>query len=371
MKVGIDIRDLKIAQTGAKTYLSELANAWQKLPNAQIVLLDTHYNVYKGNHKILKAIEHIRFFWWKQFQLPRLAVQQNCTHLFCTDFFLPYYKKWNGITLKTIAVLHDAFFWESPEHYNPIWLKLFHLVGVPAAKKADLLIVPTAFAKQRILHFENFDSSKILVVHEAAKTLPLLTEPQKQLATLAPELVGQSYFLHVGVLEKRKNIVTLLEAFALVQAKHPDFKLVLVGNTPVKKNLNDEPTINATINRLQLKNSIVRLGYLDAANLASIYQCAFAYVFPSLNEGFGLPVLEAFNAGLPIICANNSALPEVAGDAALYFDPTNATALANSMQQMIQDPTLKQSLIQKGKARLANFSWNKAAIEIQFALAAL
>ena len=371
MRVGIDIRDLRIAQTGAKTYLSELSKAWEALPNANIVLLDTHQKVYKGSNKLLKAVEHLRFFWWKQFQLPRLAVKNNCTHLFCTDFFLPFFKKWNGRQLKTVAVLHDAFFWESPEHYNTIWLQLFHLIGVPAAKKANLLIVPTAFAKSRILHFENFYAHQLLVVHEAAKTLPLLSNPVTQLANVAPSLVGLPYFLHVGVLEKRKNITTLLEAFALVHKNNPSFKLVLVGNTPVKDKLNDAPSIDATINRLQIKEAIVRLGYLDAENLASIYQSAFGYVFPSLNEGFGLPVLEAFNAGIPVICSNNSALPEVAGDAALYFDPMNVTQLAQVMQQIISDATLKQSLIQEGKQRLAQFAWTKAAAEIQTALAQL
>jgi glycosyltransferase involved in cell wall biosynthesis len=371
MKVGIDIRDLRIAQTGAKTYLSELAKAWQNLPNANIVFLDTRRKVYKGNNKLLKAIEHIRFFWWKQITLPRLAVKNNCTHLFCTDFFLPYYKKWNRKSLKTIAVLHDAFFWESPEHYNAIWLKLFHLIGVPAAKKANLLIVPTQYAKDRILNFENFAPEKLLVVHEAAKTLPLLTEPEKHLTGLAPSLIGQKYFLHVGVFEKRKNILTLLEAFAWVYKNNPSIKLGLVGNTPVKEKLNDEPNINACIKNLQIENGVVRLGYLDAANLASIYQCAFAYVFPSFNEGFGLPVLEAFNAGLPIICANNSALPEVAGEAALYFDPNKAMDLAACMQNLISDNSLRLDLQEKAKERVKQFSWTKAADEINAALTLL
>jgi glycosyltransferase involved in cell wall biosynthesis len=306
--------------------------------------------------------------WWKQYQLPKAALRNQCTHLLCADFFVPYKKSWKGSELKTIAVLHDAFFWESPEHYNSIWLKLFHFIGVPAAKKADLLIVPTQYAKQRILHFENFVSDKLLVVHEAAKILPLLTDPQTQLAQIAPALVGQKYFLHVGVLEKRKNITTLLEAFAIIHQNNPDLKLVLVGNTPVKQKLNDAPNINACIERLHLETAVIRLGYLDADNLASIYQLAFAYVFPSLNEGFGLPVLEAFDAGLPVLCANNSALPEVAGDAALYFNPYDANELANTMEHFIADTSLQQDLKIKAKNRVTQFSWNKAAQAIQDAL---
>ena len=371
MKLGIDTRPLKFAQTGLKTYLSELVNEWNNTNQLKVVLLAPTNPVYIGNNKFKKIGEHIRFMWWKQFKLPKLAAQNNCTHLFCADFFVPYKKIWNGNTLKTIAVLHDAFFWESPEHYNTIWLKLFHCIGVPAAKKADLIIVPTQYAQKRILDFENFDASKIVVVKEAAKILPLVLNPEPQLATIAPSLIGQQYFLHVGVLEKRKNITTLLEAFAQVVKTNPHFKLVLVGNTPVKNKLNDAPNINSVMDRLQLNHSVVQLGYLDAENLASIYQSAFAYVFPSLNEGFGLPVLEAFNAGLPIICANNSALPEVAADAALYFDPKDANALSVQMQELISNTTLRQQLIQKGKTRLAEFSWSKAAKEIQAAMEVL
>jgi glycosyltransferase involved in cell wall biosynthesis len=371
MKLGIDTRPLKFAQTGLKTYLSELVKEWNNNHQLNIVLLESNSSVYNGNNKFRKIWEHICFMWWKQYQLPKTAAKNNCTHLFCADFFVPYKKKWKGSMLKTVAVLHDAFFWESPEHYNTLWLKIFHGIGVPAAKKADLIIVPSVYAQNRILDFENFDASKIVVVHEAAKSLPLLSNPETQLASIAPSLVGQQYFLHVGVLEKRKNIITLLEAFALVAKNNPNLKLVLVGNTPVKEKLNDAPNIEEAIDRLQLNNSIVRLGYLDAENLASIYQCAFAYVFPSLNEGFGLPVLEAFNAGLPIICSNNSALPEVAREAALYFDPYDKNALCFQMQQLIADPTLRRALEQKGKQRLSQFSWLKAAKEIQAAMEVL
>lgn len=368
MKIAIDIRPLMSAKTGLKTYLVELIKAWEMLPNSNIILISPAKNPYSGNNSFLKTIEHISFFWWKQFQLPRLALKNNCTHLFCADFFVPFKIKWISKDLKTIAVLHDAFFWETPEHYNTIWLKIFHLIGVPAAKKADLLISPTQFAKNKILFYENFNPNKILVVHEAAKTLPILKDPALRLMLIAPKLNPQKYFLHVGVLEKRKNITKLIEAFSEIYKTYPDYKLVLVGNKSVKKNLDDESNIIATISRLNLNSAILILGYLESEDLACIYQCAFAYVLPSLNEGFGLPVLESFNAGLPLICANNSALPEVAGDAAIYFDPSSTLEIRNSIQNLIDDPSLVATLKEKGKNRLSQFSWTTAANTIQNAL---
>ncbi len=350
--LGVDIRDLRIAQTGARTYLTELLQQWQSMPSLNLVVLDTQYKVYTGKNKWWKLMEHLRFIWWKQIQLPILAKRKGVTHLFCSDFFVPYWKR----GLKTIAVLHDAFFWESPEHYHPLWLSLFHYLGVPAAKKADLLIVPTEAAKKAILAKEDFDDSKIKVVWEANKTFVN--------TKILPNKITSPYFLHVGVLEKRKNLVRLVKAFAKVHAQYPAYKLVLVGNTPVKFSLNDAPAIDQAIQSLGLQDSVIQLGYLEADVLASIYHHAFAYCLSSLNEGFGLPILEAFYFKLPLISAKTSALPEVAGDAALFVDPLNENEMAEAMIQLIDQPSLKQELINKGQQRLSLFSWQKSAQEI-------
>ena len=172
-------------------------------------------------------------------------------------------------------------------------------------------------------------------------------------------------FLHVALPEIDFEDIELQVNFLGHDISAPLFISGMTGG------INDAVNINRSIHQLKIEHAIVRLGYLEAEQLASIYQCAFAYVFPSFNEGFGLPVLEAFNAGLPVICANNSALPEVAADAALYFDPNNTADLAACMQSMIEDAQLRQELIEKGKLRLSQFSWNKAALEIEAALALL
>jgi glycosyltransferase involved in cell wall biosynthesis len=350
--LGVDTRDIRIAQTGARTYLTELVHAWEQQLNVQLVLLDNARSVYRGKNKALKLIEHLRFFWWKQIQLPLLARRKGVTHLFCSDFFLPYFK----IGLKTIAVLHDAFFWESPEHYHPLWLQLFHCIGVPAAKKANLLIVPTEHAKKSILKQENFEANKMKVVLEAAKSFH---HPK-----IGPRPIVAPYFLHVGVLEKRKNLVRLITAFAQLHAKYPNYKLVLVGNTPVKSLLNDAPAIEKAIVSHGLEEAVVLLGYLETDALATVYTHAFAYCLPSLNEGFGLPILEAFHFNLPLICANTSALPEVAGDAALFVDPYDTVSISSAMLQLVENPHLLAELVQKGQARQLRFSWPKAAQEI-------
>lgn len=367
IKVGIDIRDLRIAQTGAKTYLTELIKAWESMPNASLVLIDNHLKVYRGSSKLLKIIEHIRFQWWKQIQLPFMAKQNGCTHLICTDFFVPYFKG----HLKTIAVLHDAFFWESPEHYNALWLQLFHFIGVPAAKKANLLVVPSNYVKQRILHNENFNPTKLVVVYEAAKKYD--KKQTEAIEKSESSLLAKSsapYFLHIGVLEKRKNLPVLIKAFSIILKTYPQYELVLAGNTSVKKQLNDAPAIMAAIQEEQLSEKVKLVGYVNRSAAATLYENAFAYVFPSLNEGFGLPLVEAFSFGLPVICSNSSALPEIAADAALLVNMNeadnidNINSLAAAMIKLIEEGDLRKQLKEKGLERNKDFSWEQTATQI-------
>jgi len=114
----------------------------------------------------------------------------------------------------------------------------------------------------------------------------------------------------------------------------------------------------------ELKDKIILTGYLDRGNLLTMYKNAFMYVFPSINEGFGLPILEAFKFQLPLLIANNTCMPEVAGDAAIGFDPYHVDDLVNQLNRLIQDEQLRTELIQKGNARLLDFDWKKSCDQL-------
>ena len=143
-----------------------------------------------------------------------------------------------------------------------------------------------------------------------------------------------------------------------------NYKLVLVGTGNNKKDSDDTAAIHASIAALNLSNHVICTGYLPDDALAKWYAGASLYVFPSYNEGFGLPVLEAFENSIPVLVANNSCLPEVGGDAVLSFDPNDVNELASLMQQVLTDSHLQESLKEKGKKRLAYFSWEKASKEL-------
>lgn len=358
LTIGVDIRDLRIAKTGSKTYLEEI---YFQLKNndyeCKFIYFDTIIPVYTGKYKIFKILEHIRFFFWKQLILPILAVFNKCDILFCTDYFVPYFSP----GFKTIAVFYDAFFYEYPGHYNKYWLKLYKSIGIASAKRAEYIITITEYSKRRISHFTGIDLNKIIAIHLAPKN-GAVAEPAPG---YKPKNLNSKFILHVGTLEKRKNLIRLIEAFALlIKAGHDDYSLVLVGQPSPKEDMDDSKAIDDLIARLGLQQKIHLTGYASDDDLAYFYKFASLYVFPSLNEGFGLPVLEAFHHQLPVLVADNTCLPEVGGDAVLTFNPFDVEDIRAKIEAVINDPLLRKNLIEKGNARLKLFSWERNAAEL-------
>lgn len=356
--IGIDTRDLKIAKTGAHTYLSELCKTIQNSRadlQFDYVFLDTCLPIYTGTNKFGKLWEQLNYIIWKQITLPIKAWQKGCSLVFCTDYFVPYMH----LGFSTVPVFHDAFFWEYPTHYNRFWLGLFKTLGVTAAKKSSAVVTVTSYAKDQIAKYSGIDAAKIIPIHIGPKSS--IAEPQLSTATNNYEhLLNKKYILHVGTIEKRKNLATLITAFELLLQNNPqDLHLVIVGQKSNKPTLQDDAIFEMLAASSQLKEHVVFTGYLSDNQTATLYKNAALYVFPSINEGFGIPILEAFAHKVPVLVSNNSCLPEVADNAAITFDPTNPTALSKLIEQTLNDSALIQSLQQRGTERLTHFSWRK------------
>jgi glycosyltransferase involved in cell wall biosynthesis len=365
--IGIDTRDLKIAKTGAHTYLGELCKTIQNNRadlQFDYVFIDTCLPIYTGNNKIGKLWEQLNYLIWKQITLPIKAWQKGCSLVFCTDYFVPYIH----LGFSTVPVFHDAFFWEYPTHYNKFWLGLFNTIGVSAAEKASAIVTVTNYAKQQIAKHSGIDAAKIIPIHIGPKSS--IVEPQQNTAINNYEhLLNKKYILHVGTIEKRKNLATLITAFeGLLQNNPQEIYLVIVGQKSNKPTLQDDAIFELVAASSLLKKHVVFTGYLSDNQTATLYKHAALYVFPSINEGFGIPILEAFAHRVPVLVSNNSCLPEVADNAAITFDPTNPNALSKLMAQTLNDPALIQSLQQRGTERLKHFSWRKTldALEAVF-----
>jgi glycosyltransferase involved in cell wall biosynthesis len=355
IKIALDCRDINIATTGTHTYLSELITAFNKQHSNQVsfVFIKPFIGVMPGNNAFAKLIRHFQFIFYKQITLPLLTFINGASVLICTDYVAPVFTP----GFKTIVVFHDAFFWEYPLHYSAGWLRMFKAVALAGAKKSMAVIAPSEYAKKQIALHTGINPDHIKVVYEAPKTFAQITSQTNSQPQSSPQ-ISAPYFLHVGTLAKHKNLPQLIEAFAKLD-KH--LKLVLVGGAPSSVHNSDVPNIKAAIQKHNLQNQVVLTGYLSNSEVANWYANALGYVFPSYNEGFGLPVLEAMQYKLPIIAANNTCLPEIAQGGALYFDPSNTDQLAVQMQAIVTNTPAVTATLDAQPAVLQQFSWDKAA----------
>ena len=364
-KIGIDIRDLKIAKTGAHTYLSELCKAIKNSEQDlqfEYVFLDSRLPVYTGSSKIGKLREQVNYIFWKQVTLPIKACLNGCKLVFCTDYFVPYMHL--GFT--TVPVFHDAFFWEYPAHYNKYWLWFFNTVGISAAKKSSTIVTVTNYAKDQIAKYSGIDTTKIVPIHIGPKSSIAENEFSAVVDHSIEPLLSKKYILHVGTIEKRKNLTTLLTAFELLLQNNPqDLYIIIVGQKSNKPTLKDDAVFEMVAASSLLKERVIFTGFLTDSQTATLYKHAALYVFPSINEGFGIPILEAFAHRGPVLVSNNSCLAEVAGNAAIGFDPYNPDALSTLIAETLQDQALLESLQQKGTERLTHFTWGKTLTALE------
>jgi len=359
-KVLIDIYYLHVAQTGIKTYTETLC---------QQVLADDgedfEFIISPDPEKIRKSkfykgktprwknlLFQVQYFLRKQLVLPFLSYRHKADVVFCPDIMIPLWGRG-----KRVSVIHDAFFWESPEHYHPLWLKYYLSFLIRGLGKKGQVVTITDFSKDRLRnHLE--PNTKINVAWPSSNLASLTIENQ------LPDLVESPYFLHVGVLEKRKNLSLLIEAFAQFTQEQPKYKLVLVGQRGPRKTLDDHDDLLFLIQKLYLQDRVILTGHVEFNTLQSYYKHATGYVFPSNNEGFGLPVLEAFAYGLPVIITPQGALMEVGGDAVLIAE-ANPKDLAEKMLLLSQDENLRDKLSQAGSDRLKEFTPEKFFISLK------
>jgi glycosyltransferase involved in cell wall biosynthesis len=236
---------------------------------------------------------------------------------------------------RTVTTFHDLFVLTG-DYSTPEFRRRFAEQARRAAAESDRIIAVSAFTAAQVEQLLGVDRSRIRVVHHGVRIPP------------ASHLLREKVVLHVGAIQKRKNIDRLIEAFQSVPA---DWRLVLAGSSGFGG--------EAILSRIR-DSRVSALGYVSAAELAGWYARAMVLAFPSLDEGFGIPVLEAMAAGVPVITSDRSALAEVAGDAALRVDPESVEQLTEALRRMVTDAVLREDLARKGLARAQAFTWRKA-----------
>ncbi len=261
-----------------------------------------------------------------------------------------------AVASKTVVTVHDL----APLH-NPMWIKegsrrLFEQ-KLPAIVAADAIIAVSWYTKDDVVRRLGVDPAKITVVYEGASADFF---PDTGSAAVAALVGAGRYVLCVGEIQPRKNIPTLIAAFGAIANSFPDVQLVIVGRA---RNAFERQRIVSSINDSGLANRVSMLGYVDTDMLRKLYSGAWCVVYPSLLEGFGLPVLEALACGAPVVVADSSSLPEVAGNAGMVFDPHSVTALAEVLRRVLGDAALRSRLAAEALPQAARFSWQQAAHE--------
>jgi glycosyltransferase involved in cell wall biosynthesis len=266
----------------------------------------------------------------------------------------------------TVITIHDMTLWLLPKYHNGLRLLSMRPFIPVAARQAAAIVAVSRATKEDVVRILRVPPEKVHVIYEAPAASFHPMDEETALNTVrqgrSPEgapLRGlpERFALYVGTIEPRKNLVRLLHAFAqLWHGGVVPHKLVFVGQRGWK----DEPVFRA-VEKLELQQAVLFLGYVPREILIALYNLAEALVFPSLYEGFGLPVVEAMACGTPVITSRNGSLDEISGEAAEFVEPTSIESIAEALRRVLNDPARQVELSHQGLAQSSRYSWAVAA----------
>src|SRR3954454_3170856 len=278
-------------------------------------------------------------------------------------FHAPHYILPAGVRAHSVVTIHDCIHLMFPQYLpNRVAYTYARMAMWSAARRSDCILTVSQASKRDILHFFAVPPEQIEVIYNAIDER-FSVEPHEDAIARVRERyqLDQRFVLYVGNIKPHKNLVRLIEAFAaLRQGELDDLKLLIIGDEISKL-----PALRRAVHSLKLHKHVRFLGYLPDETLAILYRLAAVFVFPSLYEGFGLPPLEAMASGTPVVTSNVSSLPEVVGDAAVLVDPTEPESIADGLRRVLSDPALAASLVERGLARAAEFSWERSVAQIR------
>lgn len=275
----------------------------------------------------------------------------DVTHFF--NYIVP-----PGVHGKTVVTVHDMVLRAYPETMRTRTRILLETGLRKSMQRADCIVTDSNFSKTEIAKYYPEYAEKVKVVPCGVDTKRFAPATEEEIARVkaAHNLPG-TYFLYLGTLEPRKNLVRLIHAYAYLRQQHPDAPaLVLAGG----KGWQYE-SIFAAADTPELREHIIFPSYIPSGDMAAVYSGALAFVFPSLYEGFGMPPLEAMACGCPVLTSNAASLPEAVGNAAVLCNPMKKKAIAHGMEMLMTDDALREKLRQRGFRRAKEMSWENAA----------
>lgn len=367
MKIGIDISLLCLPKTGIGHYKANLLDALfaqqQKSPDAQnfeLLLYGFNYRLINNFSKLGYPVENLLIkkipnrllgLLWSYVSAPKVEnFIDDCDLLHLSETsFQPTNKP-------SVATIHDLTIEKFPEMHTAQNRFFANKRHQRLAQSKSYFVAVSEHTKNDFIEYYQVESERIRVIHHGVAPYFNPQNTNDQLLTKKYNLY-RPYFLYLGTLEPRKNLIRLIKAFKeFKNDQQNQLELVIAG----KKGWQWKE-IFTTVEKLQLQNELKFLGYVAEQDKPALINGAEAFLYPSLYEGFGLPVLEAMACGKAVVTSKNSSLSEIAGDAAILVNPAKITELAAAMTTLIKQPDLKAALAAKAIIQAKKFSWQKSA----------
>ncbi len=365
MKIGIDIRPLSIFNTkaGLYQYTYHLVSGLLAIDSKNHYSLLSSYHHgrgFRGDRRIENKFVHrfpgrLSHLILEKWGIPIELMMGKLDLFHGPCFFIP-----NHLSCSAIVTIHDMMTLRYPEFLESKESIAYTNKIYISVKRADAIITVSNFTKKEIVELINVSEEKIRVIYNGIDPTFCPTKDREDIEKVKAKYGVQGpYLLFVGNIERKKNIEKLIHAYMeLRNSSIYKYPLVVVG----KKSMYFK-TLWEAVQQHHAKEHTIFTDVVDDDDLRLLYSGAELFVFPSLFEGFGLPVIEAMASGIPVIASNRTSIPEIAGEAAVLIDPLNVEEIARAMYDVLSNSSLRKHLIEKGIKRSKDFSWEKTARE--------
>ncbi|MDY6794798.1 MAG: glycosyltransferase family 1 protein [Actinomycetota bacterium] len=361
MIIGVEGRTLQGERYGVARYLANLLRHMVEIGegNRYIVYLSESIEPLGFSRLNLefRVIGHAPSFAWRHLRLP-LAMRHDGVDLhFSPSYFLPLVK-----VCPSVVVVHDITFKVRPEWFAGDRRFLFDGLFWREVRKAEAIITVSENSKRDIVRALEVDPSQITVIPEAADDFFRPVNEERKLDEVRRRYgLGEGFLFTVGAVHTRRNLERLIEAAAESSRRmNVGMELLILGKPAP---FSPPVDIEGTTRHCGMEGRVRHVEFVSDEDLLLLYNACGLFVYPSLYEGFGLPVIEAMACGTAVACSNTTSLPEVAGEAAVYFNPKNVGEIADAIERISSDGSFREELEKRSLARASSFSWPRAAEE--------
>lgn len=361
MIIGFDMYPQLIFKTGVRVVIDNLLTTMrQRYPEHRFVELRPQVGPLSTSRHSYgrKIFNHVQRLVWTQVELPVKARQANCDLLFCTCMFSPYIQP-----LPTVTLLYDLAIWRHPEWYPMPWRWINRLFAELPAHLNSHITTISEDARKDIIELFGISAERVSSIHlgldmpEVAPSDDTAVLNQYDIPPDAP------YILYMGPAIGHKNLPALVTAFGQLTRRLPDqpFYLVIGGPATNTHGKDALASVRVAATSAGVSDRLRFTGFMPRAHVPILYRNALIYAFPSLFEGFGLPMIEAMANGTPVVSSDRTSLPEIGGDAAIYFDPQNIENMTNALYLVATQPALRCEMAHRGRERARLFTWDRTA----------